>query len=263
MSGLDISKNIVRNFPTIRRTVIIGCGGIGGHLWDWIAHETWSRAKLNDLDSGKYRRFCDNFLLVDNDVVEEKNLFRQSFFPEQVGMPKAEALASKYKQELENYGIYVDHKRAWLDEESDFLQENDLILLCVDNHSTRKIINDMLKSKRYCNIVLINGGNRDSLVTVQVMIVANKYITTASLEHMHPEISNPEDEHPRNASCLNIQSAAEDPQLFRANLMAAMQMFQIFINALDRGTADFCELWIDVEKSTFRKEPIPEKEIII
>ena len=58
------------------RIFIAGCGGLGSN----IAH------MLTRIG------FC-RFTLLDFDVVEYKNLNRQFFFPDQIGMKKAEALA--------------------------------------------------------------------------------------------------------------------------------------------------------------------------
>lgn len=250
------------------RAVIIGCGGIGSHLWDFIAQEMWARSELNKTPNYQYsmQQVVKNFVLVDNDAVESKNLFRQSFFPEHVGMSKAEAMASKYSRALTAHDIKVESKKVWVDEKTDFFQSGDIILLCVDNHATRKMVNDCIHPSRGTvslnNTILVNGGNTDTTVTVQVMAVTANKIATASLEHMHPDISNPDDKHPRDVSCMDREASVKDPQLFRANLMAATQMFQIFMNALERREIDYCELWMNVGDQSFRKVDIPVSEVL-
>lgn len=266
-AGLLIRPKKSANMVIPRRTVIIGCGGIGSHLWDFLAHETWCRADINqELDRlGRHadkKKFCSNFLLIDNDSVEQKNLYRQSYFEEHVGLSKAEALASKYRHALSRYGVGIDTEQCWIDEDSNLFRENDLVLLCVDNNATRKMISTNLKNNMASNITLVSGGNRGTLVTVQLLNKARSEINTASLEHMHPEITTPEDKHPRDTPCTDRTAAVDDPQLFRANLMAATQMFQIWANALDRKPVDFCELWMDIGNQSYRKELIPDKEII-
>jgi hypothetical protein len=246
------------------RVVIIGCGGIGSNLWDLIAHQTYYSAKLSK--QGYYQPYVSSFLLVDGDAVESKNLFRQSFFARHVGMGKAEALSDKYSRELKSVNILVEFQRAWLTENSTFLNENDMILFGVDNNASRKILNDMISPKRknmFKNIIAVNGGNTDSLVTVQLMVKTRGKIDTATFEHRHPELTNPGDKHPRHVECTSAQGMAEDPQLYRANQHAADLMFNIYQNALECRFVDFCGIWSDVSNMNFRKDAIPDSEIVI
>ncbi len=268
-SLLSTPKKKVRLWKP-NRVIIVGCGGIGSHLWDFIAQEIWSRFEINSDKSVRYgqrRTVVNKFVLIDNDAVEIKNLFRQSYFPEHVGMSKAEALASKYHRALQKHKVSVEAKKMWIDDKSKFFEDNDLILLGVDNHATRKMVSDILHPDRDTghslqNIMLVSGGNTGTLVTVQTMVIRGGKLSTASLEHMHPDITNPDDKHPRDVACTDRTAAVDDPQLFRANLMAASQMFQIFANTLDQKDMDYCELWMDVANQSYRKVDIPDKEII-
>jgi molybdopterin/thiamine biosynthesis adenylyltransferase len=248
-------------FP--KRVVIIGCGGIGSNLWDLIAHQTYYAAKLSK--QGNLRPYVDNFLLVDADSVELKNLFRQSFFSKHIGMGKAEALVDKYSNQLSDFDITINSKREWLSESSLFLCERDLILLGVDNNASRKVLNDMIspiRENKFKNIIAVNGGNSDTLATVQLMVKTMGDIKTATFEHMHPEITAPQDYHPRDVECTSAAGMAEDPQLFRANVRAAEIMFNIFQNCIECRFADFSCIWADVGSLNFRKEGIPETEVI-
>lgn len=245
------------------RAVMIGCGGIGSNLWDLIAHQSFYSAKLSKM--GKYLPFVNKFLLVDADTVENKNLFRQSFLSRHVGMGKAEALADKYIRQLESVGISVETKQEWLTESSEFIQDRDLVLLGVDNNASRKILNDMvspIRQNKFQNLIALNGGNTDTLATVQLMVKTLGKITTATFEHLHPEITNPEDKHPRHTECNSITGMLEDPQVYRANFRAAELMFNIYQNALESRFVDFCGIWSDVGDMSYRKEDIPQKEVI-
>lgn len=261
---LSIKKNKVVKCFVPDRVVIIGCGGIGSNLWDLIAHQTYYTGKL--IREGAHLSMCKRVLLVDADSVEAKNLFRQSFFTKHIGMGKAEALADKYYRQLKEVGVVVEHKRAWLDKDSDWMNEYDMVMLAVDNNASRKILNDKISPKRmdhFTNIVAINGGNTDSLATVQLMLKVDGEIRTASFEHMHPEITNPEDKHPTDQECTTSSGMINDPQTFRANQHASDIMFNIFQNILEARDIDYSMVWADVGKMEFAKDPIPEKEVII
>lgn len=92
---------------------IIGCGGGG----------SWLIPALTLLTDPK------QIVLVDGDVLEEKNLDRQLFKPEDIGRMKAEALGQRYKCRFET---------DWFCEGMKDYQENDWIIACVDNHIARR-----------------------------------------------------------------------------------------------------------------------------
>lgn len=247
-----------------RRAVILGCGGIGSNLWDLIANQTAVNAKMTA--HGNPMPHVTDFILLDGDAVEAKNLARQSFYPEHVGMGKAEALVSKWSPFLSEYGVNTEYKREWLTEDSNFFQDQDIVLAGFDNNTSRLILNNIFapRGKNLLkNVIVISGGNADTLVTVQVMVKTQNKIQTATLEHRHPEITKPEDKHPRHAECTSEEGMANDPQLFRANQHAADLMFNYFINALEARFLDNCGVWFDVGNFNFRKEDIPDKEVII
>lgn len=62
------------------RVGLAGCGGLGSNVALLLA-----------------RSGLQNFLLIDDDVVEPSNLNRQHYFPSHVGRPKVEALAEQLR----------------------------------------------------------------------------------------------------------------------------------------------------------------------
>lgn len=61
--------------------VVVGCGGTGSILAEGLANMV-----------AGYKKNA-RMVLVDHDLVEEKNVFRQNFMPSEIGQNKAEALA--------------------------------------------------------------------------------------------------------------------------------------------------------------------------
>lgn len=91
---------------------VIGSGGVG----------SWLAPSLCLLAGNQ------NVTLVDGDVLEEKNLNRQLFTRQHIGINKAQALAGlygcKYIPEYFSMGRF-------------FLEPEDVLLVCVDNHPAR------------------------------------------------------------------------------------------------------------------------------
>ena len=112
--------------------------------------------------------------LIDGDVCESKNLLRQNFIPEDVGLNKAEVLAKRYSEiypkvkvnYISKYFYYSPFfKTLDLDIPSDFLSEdiyedfyinfkpktNRTIINLVDNELTKHMIDFMIAKEYYSN----------------------------------------------------------------------------------------------------------------
>lgn len=69
--------------------ILVGCGGTGS----WLAPHIARIARLwQNLNPGRTMKI----VFYDDDLVEEKNTFRQNFIPAEIGRNKAEALACRY-----------------------------------------------------------------------------------------------------------------------------------------------------------------------
>ena len=142
---------------------IIGAGGTGGYV---------VRDFLRFLSSLKGKGDTRNFLvqLVDDDVVEEKNLIRQNFIASDLNKPKALVLAERYGRA---FGIPVVPKVQKISsyynletlhrEGAEMINNNDrnsclhIVVGCVDNHKARREINSYLN--RHTGRYWIDAGN--------------------------------------------------------------------------------------------------------
>jgi hypothetical protein len=148
---------------------------------------------------------------------------------------------------------------------SRFIQPGDICLLCVDNHATRKLVND------YCatlpDICLISGGNdgvgpdsrgavrRGTFGNVQIYVRRANVDVTAPLTRHHPEIEQPGDRLPSDQSCTEL--AVSVPQILFANLAVASAMLNTLwlylCNALHYG-----ELAFDIADGVMRPVSVVE-----
>jgi len=104
------------------RTLIIGCGGIGSFLSEYL-----NTLIINDVQGTENL----DITVVDDDIVEEKNVRYQNFpNPEDLKNPKAQVIGERY---LFNYKI----KRITSDDD---LKDYNLIVLAVDNGKVRKLV---------------------------------------------------------------------------------------------------------------------------
>lgn len=213
------------------RVVIIGLGGIGTALTEFMCRYINYKEELNPRQ----------MMLVDGDTYEMKNMTRQIFkeFGNKAEI-KADELELRFRDiEFDVYPSYVTTENI-----SDIIKEKDMVMLCVDNHKTRKVVSD------YCStlneITLISGGNDWIDGNTQLYIRKEGKDITPSLTSYHPEIDNPADKSPDELSCEELSTSA--PQLFFTNAVAAIYMCLMFYNVLNSKTVPASEVYFDIEQ---------------
>lgn len=84
------------NVEKLGSIVVIGCGGTGSWLLPKLI-KTINDAKRKGLLTEKFK-----LILVDADNIEDKNLVRQNFIGPEIGVNKAEVMASRYGPHLDS-----------------------------------------------------------------------------------------------------------------------------------------------------------------
>lgn len=233
---------------------VIGTGGIGLCLLPTLCrYLNFNGEKFPNVEVS----------LIDGDTFEERNRERQSF--DQVG-PKASVTVEKYREDFPrlmfwDHPVYVaDHNVIQL------IREGDIVLLCVDNHKTRKLISD--RAEELKNVTVISGGNDWTDGNVLMHIRRNdKNLTPPLASKYHPEIVNPTDKHPGEVDqaqgCAELAPAS--PQLLIANNYIAANMLAALYNILDEGQLakvmaapeNFAEVYCDL--TILKAVPRPRK----
>lgn len=212
------------------KVAVVGLGGIGTALLyplaRYLAHDT----------------VVHSILLVDGDSYEKKNLSRQDIDEECLTLNKAKATMNRAndlfdRMEFRHVSEYVNRKNI-----DSILKGYDTILLCVDNHATRNIV------QRWCetmdDIVLISGGNELTDGNIQVYLRRGGKDVTPKIYDYHPEIKNPADTTPDEMSCEELAENGSEQIIF-TNLMAAVLMLNAFY-ALMKGEVKYTEVYFDI-----------------
>jgi molybdopterin/thiamine biosynthesis adenylyltransferase len=207
------------------------------------------------------------FVLVDGDNFEHSNVSRMLFtdYGNKAAVLRREMLPRFIESTLSLIAI-----EEFLTPEnvSRLVHSGDICLLCVDNHATRKLVND------YCatlpDICLISGGNdgvgpdnsgvvrRGTFGNVQIFIRGSNFDITDRLSHNHPEINNPGDRLPSDQSCTEL--AVSVPQILFANFAVASAMLNTLWLYLC-GCLHYGELAFDIADGVMRPV-IPVKPIL-
>jgi hypothetical protein len=145
------------------------------------------------------------------------------------------------------------------------IRKGDLVLCCVDNHATRKLLSDFCAANLK-DVCLISGGNdgvgpdasgkllRGTYGNVQIYLRRGGVELNPALTRYHAEIREPVDHLPSEKSCTEL--VASVPQILFANLMTASAM----LNALWLylcGGLHYSELEFDIADGLMRPSPLP------
>ncbi|HEV8054188.1 MAG: ThiF family adenylyltransferase [Chloroflexi bacterium] len=218
------------------RIVLVGLGGIGsqlmGPLVRYLAHGPQPRPLL---------------VLVDGDVFESGNRSRQLFPEDALGMNKAEALARVAR----GSGLAIQAIAEYLDAGNlaGVVREGDTILLAVDNHATRALVDRRIAE--LSDATLISGGNDETDGNVQLVRRRDGFSVDGHLTEIHPEIGRAaESEPPAADGCAVL--ATERPQLVVTNLMVASAMLNCLWAVTEQGSVPYSEVYLDVVQNAMR-----------
>jgi hypothetical protein len=226
------------------RIKVIGCGGVASWLFHPLCKFLFYSIKNVELT------------LIDGDKYEERNKDRQVF--DESGLNKA--IATKNLLEGE-YGdrIYFFAEPTYLGQQNaiELIRESDILLTCVDNHPSRKIISNRCEQLK--NVVCIAGGNDYIDGSIQCHVrEGGKNITLPLANEFHPEILNPKvDNHPETlARMRGCEAEAKSPdqgQLVFTNMTVASLMLNAFY-ALMIKKLNYDEVYFNIIENVCRVE---------
>lgn len=200
--------------------IVFGCGGTG----------SWLASFLSKLDN-------KNVVLVDGDIVERKNIGRQSFREEDIGSPKARAVAF-----ANGFNIFVekfiDSKEIILELISQAVPSGSVPVFvgCLDNNASRHLLHECFQELK--DIVWIDSGNAER--TGQCYVAMKEageviYPSPIDIDEAFARVDGDE-RRPDQISCA--EQSASAPQNVTANVMAATVVFNV-INVLETNGALF------------------------
>lgn len=215
--------------------ILIGLGGIGSHLAEPVCR---TLAYTNT------SRTPHRVVLIDGDTYEEENGERQR---SQIDTPKTnatkESLASLFPTlRIEARTLYINEDNVYV-----HLREDDIILLAVDNHPTRKIVSDHVRTLE--NTILISGGNEETDGAIQVYERKGGVDLTPPLTKFHPEIEFPKNNHPETPSCAQLIETGS-PQLLTVNFTIAALMLNALTLWLHEKPIPYADQYFDLTIGT-------------
>jgi hypothetical protein len=222
--------------PADARIRLIGLGGVGGIVLQFLA--MFLRGGMRPA----------RLVLIDGDQFEPKNMERMNF-PSSGN--KAEVKAAETLEMLGPCPLSIVPVPEHVKEANvgRLVRSGDYVLLCVDNHVTRRIVSDHCQT--LSDIVLISGGNdgvepprqQGTYGNVQIAVRQNGQDLTAPITRYHPEIANATGAIPGHEGCGQIVQSV--PQLLFTNLAVASAMLNALL-ACTCGRLTYQEVQFDV-----------------
>ena len=229
--------------------IILGAGGTGGHLFDSVARLAYGM-------NADPERPDLHLTLIDGDEVEEKNLLRQNFILDDLGENKAEALAYRYKDQMDvstkaitEFFTKPEEIVALFDKDANF----NVIVGAVDNHYARYLIEQaMVAHKDEYNAVWVDSGNGERFGQV-IISGSEKVLQLEKIRSFVPDAPSPKspfelypesfmDFSGTNGDVTQLScelAAISAPQNIATNIIAAHVVFMV-LNKLFAGEVINC-----------------------
>ena len=198
---------------------IVGCGGTGSLL-------------ARDLPQLLLVHPDSHMVLIDGDVVERKNLKRQRFQEQEIGMNKAIALANKINTFYPVKCEAVDHflSDGDLQREIDKRTGIPVIVGCVDNDATRKILEK--EFRKMPTAVYIDSAN--SAYSGNVFTCIRHGGKEQGITRGKAKVLSKGDRNPADMSCTE-RAAAGELQYFVTNARMAVAVLEQIFNLITTG----------------------------
>lgn len=225
--------------------IIVGCGGTGGNFIKELGRFLYKNS---------IRSRC-SILLVDGDLVEERNVSRQPFLPQDVGRKKAAVMAEILQEAFDVFCRYYPEYLDTIYDLEKFKQEDSVPVLvgCVDNHACRKVLHEYFHRSESC--FYLDAANEYSIGEVVVGVrIAGKELFPDRVQYF-PEILQDQSVPRSEESCQQVNVA--QPQHLVTNLFAANLLLKCIVEILSDQEWSGGIYYFDAFKgsSVFREKP--------
>ena len=213
------------NFQSPRAILVVGCGGTGAHVAGHLAHLV-STLPL-----------AIRLVFADGDKVEQKNLERQHFIRQDMGLNKAEVLAARYSVA---FGVEIGMVPSYLEDVAAVDKiAPDLVIGCVDNNASRRILHAWFNAGNYNRgRFWIDAGNEEGSGQVICGFDTPSYgschgmFCLPSVAEVYPDVLDEKGKFNSQLSCAEL--AVSPPQGMMANVTAATLVLN-FAQKIMRG----------------------------
>lgn len=210
---------------------VIGSGGTGTYFL-----KEFSRY----LSSGVHSEDIADLYIFDGDIVEEKNLSRQAFCEEDIGLNKASVMAgvlnASFDTDWDAVASYVtsveDVERIVAKRAYGTVIHIPVIVGCVDNHACRLVLEELFEQSENC--IYFDSANEYSTGEVVLSYKFNGTVVSPVRSTLFPDLKRGADLRSRTEmSCEELNNVA--PQHIATNMRAGNILLSEACSLLDRN----------------------------
>lgn len=216
-SSANYQINDIADLLRAKRVAIVGLGGTGSYILDFIA-----------------RTHLDNITLFDADTVHVHTLFRfPGFVDDAIGKPKVEALATQYDKWHSSVEAVPERVTA---ENVERLRGFDFVFVSIDDGPSRRFIVDWLSAASIPYVDCGMGLNRSfgGLNGVVRITGVDRYAYEQTVDTRHLPTENPKD--------AEYRKQAQIAELNALNAALAVIRFKQYFKMYDRADESVCYL---------------------
>jgi hypothetical protein len=210
----------------------VGTGGTGSQLLNNMCRFISTMRK---------RGIKISLTLIDGDRFEEKNLLNQNITRRDIGINKAEVLATRYSA---IYGIPIKYVDKYIYAAGELMEvvkhydqfssETPIIIGAVDNNATRQLMNQVFNGLSSC--IYLDSGNGTDNMEGQCVIGYryNKKTILEPIAAIYPEVLEDNDLIENIVGC-DRPDEDESPQHITTNVLAANILFCNLCSIIERN----------------------------
>lgn len=205
-----------------KRVVVVGLGGIWSYLRPILCRTlTYSKNAPKDV------------VLVDYDVFSRSNLERQEMFPDDEAKLKVTVHAQRVKHEFP--ALKVGEVKEFVTKKNikRLIKSGDLVLSCVDNQATRKLLAQHVRNLK--DVALVSGANDEDRGNGHLQLVLGGKELTKGMDECHENVAKPQDKNPGELSCEERARLPGGGQTAVANMWSAAIMAHYIWQLLKGG----------------------------
>lgn len=193
----------------------IGAGGTGGYLTRDLSRFIYS---LNQREAN----IKINYTIVDGDKVEEKNLLRQNFLPQDLGKNKAEAMALRHSRA---FGLPITAvtemftKHHYSNLRNNSSSAVTILIGCVDSNAARRAMHECMVHDRRPVVWIDSGNERFSGQIVMGYYKDASSVYVPNVIDVYPDLLDPSKDSKSEISCA--ERLMRDEQNIFVNVCAS------------------------------------------
>ncbi len=191
------------------KLIVIGSGGTGTYFLKEFSRFIYG-------GNGKLSKMY----IIDGDTVEEKNLMRQAFAEEDVGLNKAAVMADVLNNAFDlswiSVGEYLTSMEQLEHIAGKATDEPVLLVGCVDNHACRLLLEEYFDT--HDNVIYYDSANEFTSGEVVFAYKADGKVISPCRSYYFPDIKEGEHKKVTEMSCEELNSVS--PQHIATNMMA-------------------------------------------